>query len=189
MAARINDLPPALTMQLRQLRSREAGAVERVVSLIYPVLQRLARAQLREERTGHVLQPTALVNEAYLRLVAQNEQNWQNRAHFFAAATEVMRRVLIDYARAQRTQKRKGDARPLFQTPVVGEDAVVDAMALDQALHDLEQRSSRQAEVVRLRYFGGLSVPEVAAVLQTTARTVDRDWAAARAFLRLRLTA
>jgi RNA polymerase sigma factor (TIGR02999 family) len=180
----------AVTLLLRQIRSIDSSSLERLVELIYPELRRLARGQLRRERPGHVLQPTALVNEAYLRLVAHDEQNWENRAHFFGAAAQAMRRILVDYARGQNARKRDAAWLPPAEAVAahLGDVAAVDLLALDQALTELEKRSTRQARVVQLRYFGGLSVPETAEALGVTQRTVDRDWATARAWLRLRLT-
>jgi RNA polymerase sigma factor (TIGR02999 family) len=159
------------------------------MELVYPELRKLARGLLRRERSGHVLQPTALVNEAYLRVVAHEHHNWQNRAHFFGAAAQLMRRILVDHARAIHAKKRDSD-RALMELTAVGlvaQTQSIDMMALDDALGDLEQLSPRQARIVELRYFGGLSVPETAEALGINPRTVDRDWAAARAWLRRRL--
>ncbi len=178
-----------ITRLLRVLRSGDRGALDRLLELIYPELRKLAARQLRDERRDHTLQPTAVVNEAYLRLVAHDAQTWQNRSHFFGAAATVMRRVLIDHARASRARKR-GGGQPsvaLDEDVAAADGPSVDVLALDAALTDLEQRSARQARIVELRYFTGLSVPETAEALQVNPRTVDRDWAAARAWLRLRL--
>jgi RNA polymerase sigma-70 factor (ECF subfamily) len=178
-----------VTTLLREVNAGQQDAFARLMAVVYPQLRLLARSHFRHERSGHVLQPTAVVNEAYLRLVAHEDHNWQNRAHFFGAASQLMRRILVDHARAQHAQKRDGGqiAMSLDQDIAAVEDDVVDVIALDEALDALERLSVRQAQVVQLRYFGGLTVPEIAATLRTTARTVDRDWATARAWLRLRL--
>jgi RNA polymerase sigma factor (TIGR02999 family) len=174
-----------ITTLLRQIGT--AGVGERLVELIYPNLRRLAQRQLKRERPGHVLQPTALVHEAYLRLVDHHDHDWKNRMHFFAAAANVMRRILVDHARAQRARKRAAPPMALPEAVTGCEGSITDVIALSEALDALARESPRHARVVELRYFGGLSVHEAAAVLAVTPRTVDRDWAAARAWLRVRL--
>jgi RNA polymerase sigma-70 factor (ECF subfamily) len=178
-----------VTALLQRVNAGGRDAVGHLISLIYPQLRLLARSHFRREPSGHVLQPTALINEAYLRLVAHHDHNWQNRAHFFGAASQLMRRVLVDHARGHHAKKREGGqiAVPLDEAVAATDECVVDVIALDEALDALERLSARQAQVVQLRYFGGLTVPEIAATLGTTTRTVDRDWATARAWLRLRL--
>jgi RNA polymerase sigma-70 factor, ECF subfamily len=177
-----------VTILLRQVNARKPDAVGRLLELIYPELRVLARSHFRRERSGHVLQPTALVNEAYVRLVAHADHDWQNRTHFFGAASQVMRRILVDHARAQRARKRDGGQMTVLGDGIAATDGrVVDVIALDEALDALERLSPRQAQVVQLRYFAGLTVAEIAETLRTTARTVDRDWATARAWLRIRL--
>jgi RNA polymerase sigma factor (TIGR02999 family) len=177
-----------VTLVLNRLRAGDEGTLARLIELIHPELRKLAQRHFRHERPGHVLQPTALVNEAYLRLVGHRQHRWQNRAHFFAAASNLMRRILVEHARARKTLKRT-DVPSMQDDAVHGasERDVEDLLALDAALEALEELSSRQAQIVQLRYFGGLSVPEAAEVLGVTPRTVDRDWAAARAWLRIRL--
>ena len=177
-----------ITVLLRRFKTGDRETLGRLMDLIYPELQTLARRHLRRERPGHVMQPTALVNEAYLRIVGHDHHDWKNRAHFFGAASELMRRILVDHARAQRAQKRDASQMtgPVAQGDEGAPDAV-DVIALHEALDALERLSPRQARIVKLRYFGGMTVPEVAEALDITARTVDRDWAAARAWLRLRL--
>ncbi len=159
------------------------------MELIHAELRRIAGRLFRRERTGHTLQPTALVNEAYVRLVAHDGQTWANRAHFFAAAAEVMRRVLIDHARANRAEKRGGGCATalLDEAHIAVDGPSIDLLALDMALNDLARLSARQARIVELRYFAGLSVPDTAEALGVNPRTVDRDWATARAWLRRRL--
>ncbi len=180
-----------VTRLLRDFRPGDDEATSRLVELVYPELKRLAQAQFQHERPGHDLQPTALVHEAYLRLVSHEHHTWENRAHFYAACATIMRRILIDHARARRAQKREGErtALSLDEALTLSQKQSAELLELDQALSDLEQLSPRQARVVELRYFMGLSVPEVAEALGVNARTVDRDWAAARAWLRTALKA
>jgi RNA polymerase sigma factor (TIGR02999 family) len=180
-----------VTTLLRDLAAGREGTLPRLLEAIYPDLRRLAEHHFRREREASILQPTALVHEAYLRLVAHEEHNWQNRAHFFGAAAHIMRRILVDYARAQKAQKR-GDGSetiPIDDVDVAASDRGLDLIALDAALDALERLSPRQARIVQLRYFGGLTVREVAEALGVTTRTVDREWAIARAWLRVRLGA
>jgi RNA polymerase sigma factor (TIGR02999 family) len=177
-----------ITVLLRRAQWGDESTLKALIELVYPELHSLARAYFRRERPDHVLQPTALVNEAYLRLLSHEHHNWRNRAHFFGAAAQIMRRILVDYARASRAQKRGADRVALsdIADPVaVGLSA--EMLALDEALNDLETISARQARIVELRYFAGLSVSETAEALGVNARTVDRDWAAARTWLRRRL--
>jgi RNA polymerase sigma factor (TIGR02999 family) len=174
---------------LRRLQGGDRTAFPALVELVYPDLRKLARGLLRSERPGHVLQPTALVNEAYVRFVAHEHHNWQNRSHFFGVVAQLMRRILVDHARASLARKRGGDraAVPLETGGLVAETPSVDLIALNQALDELEQLAPRQVRIVELRYFAGLSVPEAAEALSLNPRTVDRDWAAARTWLRRRL--
>lgn len=177
-----------ITVLLRRARSGDESTLKALVELVYPELRALARAYFRRERPGHVLQTTALVNEAYLRLVSHEHHDWRNRAHFFGAAAQIMRRILVDYARAGRAQKRGGDHVALSDiADPVADGRSVELLALDEALSELEKLSARQARIVELRYFAGLSVSETAEALGVNARTVDRDWAAARAWLRRRM--
>jgi len=179
-------LPPdEVTRLLVAWRDGQPGALDRLIPLVYDELRRQARRQLRRERVGHTLQPTALVHEAFLRLAGQSQAQWQNRRQFFAVASRVMRRVLVDQARARAASKR-GDGL----TRVALDDAVatgaspdVDVLALDQALDRLEQLDPRQARVVELRYFGGMSAAEAAEAVGLSLATVNRDWAMARAWL------
>jgi len=177
-----------ITTLLRQIKSGDRDTVGRLMQLIYPELRGVARRHMRRERPGHIMQPTALVHEAYLRMMRHDDHSWANRAHFFGAASILMRRILVEHARGQRARKR--DAAQLTQAPddsPQGGPHILDLIALDDALTALEALSPQQARIVELRYFGGLSVPEVAEALGVTPRTVDRHWAAARAWLRLRL--
>lgn len=187
-ASGVRSRPGTVTQLLGRLQAGDRTTLTPLLELVYPELRRLARGLLRHEAPGHVLQPTALVNEAYLRLVAHEEQNWENRAHFFGAVARLMRRILVDYARTGSAKKRDQSraiapdgGRTTVQAPPI------DIIGLDLALDELDQIAPRQARIVELRYFVGLSVPEIAEALGLNARTVDRDWAAARAWLRRRL--
>jgi RNA polymerase sigma factor (TIGR02999 family) len=153
--------------------------------LVYSELLRAARRYMRGERPDHTLQPTALVHEAYLRLVGQREIAWQNRAHFFGVAAQLMRRILVDHARARQAEKRGGDVGmvPLEEAMVFKEEGGPALLALDQALTRLNQFDPRQGRIVELRFFGGLTEEEIAAVLGVSARTIKRDWNVARAWL------
>lgn len=180
--------PGEITRLLRQFGAGDNAAAARLWQVIYGELKKLAQARLRHEHEGHDLQPTALVHEAYLRLIVHEHQNWENRGHFFAAAANVMRRILIDHARARQAQKRSAPAvLPLDESLAITPQQSADLLDLDEALTELEQISPRQARVVELRYFAGLSVPDVAQALSVHPRSVDRDWATARAWLRARL--
>jgi len=169
----------------------DATALERLTPIVYAELHRLARRNLAGEREGHPLQPSALVNEAFLRLIGGAPVEWASRTHFFAVAARLMRQILIDFARAQDTGKR-GHRSPHVDLSEVhnlptGGTARVDFLDLDAALQDLSHLDSRQAQVVELRYFGGLENAEVAAVLGVSEPTVVRDWRVARAWLFSRL--
>lgn len=158
---------------------------ERLLPLVYAQLRVLARQRMAGERDDHTLQPTALVHEAYLRLVGEREVPWQNRAHFFAAAAEAMRRVLLDHAKARGRVKRGCGAikRPASLCELASYENPDEILALDEAFRRLEGESPEAATVVRLRFYGGLSVDEAAAVLEISPRQVDRQWAFARAWL------
>lgn len=164
-------------------------AREDLVPLVYQELRRRASSYLRRERPDHTLQPTSLVHEAYIRLMAQKRVSWLNRAQFFALAAQLMRRILVDYARERRAAKRPGGIRVTFDE---GLRAVpppdCELLMLDDALRDLARLDPRQAEIVELKYFGGLSEPEVAAVLSVSRATVTREWQSARAWLYRRIT-
>ena len=174
-----------VTQILHEWSGGDAQAPERLMPLVYDELRRLAQAFLHGERSNHTLQPTALVNEAYVRLVDQTRVNWQNRTHFYAIASRMMRRVLIDHARAHATEKRGGSAIHLslenVQVPL--EQRAAGFIALDEALKKLEEMDERKCKVVEMRFFGGLSDEEMAEVLGVTTRTVLRDWKKARLWL------
>lgn len=172
----------------RLLSAWQAGdeeALERLLPLVYDDLRRIADRRLAGERAGHTLQATALVHEAYLRLVDHDRIQWQGRAHFLALAATTMRRILVDHARKQRAAKRGGDAVTLTldEDLAGGREPEVDLVALDQALERLAAEEPRQARVVELRFFGGLTVRETAEVLDVSPATVKLDWSVARAWL------
>lgn len=160
-----------------------------LLPLVYDELRAIARRFMRDERPDHTLQPTAVVHEAYLRLVDESRVGWQGRTHFRAVCAKVMRRVLIDYARARRREKRGGGEKPLLLDTVAVplELGNPDALELHEAIDQLAALDSRQAQVVELRYFGGLSVDEVAETLSISKRTVESEWTHAKAWLRAKL--
>lgn len=166
-------------------------AAERFVPLIYDELRRQARRFLNRERANHTLQTTALVHEAYLRLMEQRNVNWQNRAHFFGLAAQMMRRILVNYAVSRNREKRGGPNEniALDETIVIAaEKSEVDLMALDEALTRLEKLDARQARVVELRYFSGLNIEETAEVMDISTATVKREWSMAKAWLKAELS-
>ena len=175
-----------ITALLHQWRDGDPHALERVIPLVYAELRAIAASQLRQERPGHTLQPTALLNEAYLRLAEHERIQWQDRGHFLAVAAHIMRRLLVDYARARNAQKRGGGdsaVRLSELEEVLAVNPAVDLVDLDAALRELERLDDRQARVVELRYFGGLSIAETARVLDVSITTVKREWQTARAWL------
>lgn len=163
----------------------DQAALDELVPLVHEELRRRAHRYLERERPGHTLQTTALVNEAYLRLVNHSGVRWQDRAHFFAVSARVMRHLLVDYARARGYAKRGGGALrvTLDEAAVVPAEQATELLALDEALKGLAEIYPRRSQVVELRYFGGLNNEEVAAVLKVTTKTVERDWRYARAWL------
>ncbi len=177
--------PVRVTALLQAWGNGDQDALQALVPLVEQELRRLARHYMRGERPGHTLQPTALVNEAYLRLVDIAHVRWQNRAHFLAVAARTMRRVLVDMARAKGYQKRGGRAPlvPLDDVDVAAPAPATDVVALHDALDALGALDARKAQVVELRYFGGLTVDETAAVIGVSPETVMRDWKFAKAWL------
>ena len=173
------------------LRGRPSGAIESLVPLVYAELHQLAERQMRREDPGHTLSPTALVHEAYIRMIDQTRVEWQDRAHFFAIAAQAMRRVLVDHARRHGAARRGGGVRPLDvnEVDVPLEERAEELLALDEALRELGTLDERLARVVELRYFGGLTEVEAAEVLGVTERTIRRDWVKARGWLLLKLGA
>ncbi len=174
-----------VTLLLGELQNGSTGALDRLHSILYPELKRIAARELRRERRGHTLQPTALVNEAYLQLADQHGLSLQNRAHFLALSARVMRRVLVHHARRRHAAKREGGLVQVTLDEAIrsGGALDVDVLALNTALDDLARRDERLARVVELRYFGGMSIPETAEILQIGTATVEREWRAARAWL------
>jgi len=173
-----------VTTLLRAWRAGDAGARDRLIPLVYQELHRRAAAYLRHERRDHTLQPTALVHEAYLRLVDQDRAAWQNRAQFFGVASQIMRRILVNHARRRRMAKRSGRwARVTLDERVAFTMPDVDVLDLDGALSRLEQFDPRKSRIAELRFFAGLSLEETARVLEISVATVERDWQAARAWL------
>jgi RNA polymerase sigma factor (TIGR02999 family) len=177
-----------ITRLLREWRGGDGEALERLIPLVHDELHELAARHLSRERRGHTLQPTALVNEAYLKLAGQPGVDWQSRAHFFAIAATVMRRILVDHARRKRSRKRGAGAATMALDDLAVESPrrevdVFDAYALDRALTRLERLDERQARVVELRYFGGMTVEETAEVVGSSPATIYREWAVARAWL------
>jgi RNA polymerase sigma factor (TIGR02999 family) len=174
-----------VTLLLERLKSGDREAGERLMPLVYAELRRLAAAQMRFETPGHTLQPTALVHEAYLRMVRIREIDWHGRSHFYAVAAQIMRRILVDHARSRGAAKRGGPQAPLplDEALAYAEAKSARLLDLDEALNRLEQLDPRKSKVVELRFFGGLNEDEIGAVLGISARTVKRDWSLARAWL------
>lgn len=194
--AHVGDLPEGgpgsdVTLLLRRWSDGDAAALDALLPSVQAELHRLARSYMRREREGHTLEPTALVHEAYLRLVDQRDVQWASRGHFFAIAAQAMRRVLVDHARGHLAAKRGGGAErvTLSGVPDIGAVADPDVMALHRALERLAALDPRQARVVELRTFGGLSVEETADVVGISPATVKREWATARLWLARALTA
>lgn len=182
---------PNLTQLLVSYSEGDRQALEQLLPQVYDELRKLAQNYMRREDKQHTLQPTALVHEAYFKLIDQRDVKWQNRAHFFGVAAQLMRRILIDHARQRKAAKRGGnEARISFDEGIHWSAAEEgpDLVVLDEALQRLEKLDGRQARVVELRYFGGLNIEETAEVLSTSPATVKRDWVMAKAWLYRELT-
>ena len=187
--------PSDITKLLKAWRAGDETALERMTPLIYNHLRRLGRQYIRKERIDHRADATSLVHEAYLRLVDARTVDWRDRAHFFAVSSTIMRRILVDAARARATAKRGGDLQKVEESPglnldslpAVGTDRADEMCALNDALDALAKREPRRAQVIELRYFGGLSVEETAEALNVSPQTVLRDWKLARAWLAVEL--
>jgi RNA polymerase sigma factor (TIGR02999 family) len=175
-----------ITLLLKQWSSGDQQALDSLITLVYPELRAIAARYITRERPGHTLQPTALVNEAYLRLVRQPEREWHDRAHFFAVAARIVRGVLVDYARARRTSKRSSDRLEVtMPAPVRGRlPAGVDLLDLDAALEALQKIDIEQSRIVELRFFGGLSMEEAARALGISMSTANREWTIAKTWIR-----
>ena len=174
-----------MTALLQAWSDGDRRALERLVPLVHAELRRLARRYLRRERAGHTLQTTALIHEAFIRLVEAKGINWQNRAHFFGISARVMRRVLVDFARERSYQKRGGGSRrvPLDEALLVADEPDQDLVALDDALNALAEIDARKSRAIELRFFGGLSMAEAALILEVSPETVKRDCRLAKAWL------
>jgi RNA polymerase sigma factor (TIGR02999 family) len=181
--------PPAASLEVTDLLTAWGGgdqsALEKLVPLVHAELHRLARRQMTRERRDHTLQTSALVNEAYLRLIDLSRVRWQDRAHFFAMSSRLMRRILVDHARSRSSMKRTvGGERASFEEAlVVSDESSVDLIALDDALQALETFDPRKSQVIEMRFFGGLSIEETAEALHVSPETVKRDWRLAKLWL------
>lgn len=175
----------SVTQLLEQWNNGDREALDKLMPLIYEELRKMAKRYMGRQNPGHTLQTTALIHEAYLRMVKQKEKRFENRAHFFGVAAQAMRHILVDYARTRHTAKRGGGIIPisLEEAALVSPERVGELVALDDALKELERLSKRQGRVVELRYFGGLTVEETAIVLKVSPETVIRDWTMARTWL------
>lgn len=177
--------PEEVSQLLKEWSNGDQAALDRVVPIVYQELRRLAHHYMRRERPGHTLQTTALVNEAYMRLADYKKMRWQSRAHFFAVAAQVMRRILVEQARSKNFAKRGGGAEKisLDETAVVSAGRSAEVIAVDDALTELESWDPRKARIVELRFFGGLSIEETAEVMKISPTTVQREWRSAKAWL------
>ncbi len=176
----------AITQLLVKWRGGDKAALDELMPIVYDELRRLARSFMGRERQNHTLQTSALINEAYLKLVTSDENNWQDRAHFFAVAAQVMRHILIDHARSYLYQKRGGGAQKvdLEEALVLTEERAREIIDLDDALATLAKLDPRRSRIVELRFFGGLDINETSEVMHVSPTTVQREWRAARAWLR-----
>jgi RNA polymerase sigma factor (TIGR02999 family) len=185
------ESPEGVTQLLVDWSNGDQSALDKLMPAVYDELRRLASSYLRRERAGHTLQPTALVNEAYLKLVDQRKARWHNRAQFFGVAAQLMRRILVDHARVRQAQKRGGSDQQqisLSQADRIAEKPDIDLLALHEALNELAELDEQQARIVELRFFGGLTIEETTEVLGISHATVERDWTLARAWLRRELS-
>ena len=182
--------PHEITELLEQWSGGNQAALDKLYPLVYEELRRLARSYMRREPKGHTLQTTALINEAYVRLVDQHQVHWQNRSHFFAISAQIMRRILVDHARRRLHAKRGGGARKisLDEVMIVAKERSEEVLMLDEALANLARVDPRRSQVVELRYFAGLNNTQIASVLKISENTVMRDWNLARAWLHQRLS-
>jgi len=176
-----------VTILLREVSAGATDAPERLLEIVYEDLRRLAGAYMKNERSDHTLQATALVHEAFIRLVDWENVTWQNRAHFFAVAAQVMRKVLIDHARTRGAGKRSGQKIALDEAVSYPDQKEFDILALDEAMQILEKLDERQAKIVELRFFGGLSIEETAYLLGVSETTVRREWTFAKAWFQKEL--
>ncbi len=182
----MNPQPQEVTQLLVAWSNGDRVARDRLMSVVYPELHRLAHHYMKRESPGHTLQTSALVNEAFLRLVDQREVQWRNRAHFFGIAAQMMRRILVDYARNRHYAKRGGGKPPLSldEALIISDERSAEVVDLDETLERLAEIDQRKSQIVELRFFGGLSIEETAEVLAVSPGTVMRDWTLAKAWLR-----
>lgn len=182
----MDSTSPTITQLLVEWSNGDQQALDQLTPLVYDELRQMARTYMRRERADHTLQPTALVHEAYLRLIDQHSVSWKNRAHFFGIASQMMRRILVNHALARATAKRGGEAEKLSLDDATGlaGQREVDLISLDAALKELELLDPKQTSIVELRFFGGLSIKETAEVLRLSPATVKREWGTARLWLR-----
>jgi RNA polymerase sigma-70 factor, ECF subfamily len=180
----------AITQLLEKWSNGDDKALHQLMPLVYDQLHRIAEGYLRRERREHTLQPTALVNELFLKFFDQHSMSWQNRAQFFGVAAQLMRRILVDYARAHVATKRGGDrlAVSLRDVPAFGKQPDTDLLALHDVLNQLQEIDPTQARIVELRFFGGLTIKQTAEVMQISHATIEREWRTAKAFMKLELT-
>ena len=180
----------AVTQLLSELQSGKSGAADQLLPLVYHELRRIAGSYMRRERSNHTLQATALVHEAYLQLVDQTRVDWKNRAHFFGVAAQLMRRILVEHARAHHAQKRGGSANKLSLEEAINyfPQKEMTLVALDDSLKELEKLDPRQSKIVELRFFGGLTTDEVSEVMGISTATIEREWRSARAWLHTQLS-
>ena len=185
----MNNEASTTTAILESAASGNRHATEQLTVAVYDELRRLAAKYLEREAPSHGLRPTALVHEAFLKLIDQKQVDWQGRTHFFAIAAQSMRRVLVDHARRRGRQKRGGDRQRVAfdEQLVIQRDRIEDVLAVDELLEELAELDPRQATIIELRFFGGMTVEEVASALQVSKRTIEREWTMARAWLRQRL--
>ena len=186
---RMENVHGEVSLLLEEMKAGVPDAEARLLGIVYAELRKIAAYHLRRDRPGHTLQPTALVNEAYLRLAGANLRNLTNREHFFAVASRLMRRILVDCARAHYSEKRGGHQQRIELAAIAGSDAgsAEEFLSLDQALSRLATWDERQSRIVEMRFFGGLSEEEIASVLGVSVRTVKREWAIAKAWLQSQL--
>jgi RNA polymerase sigma-70 factor (ECF subfamily) len=181
--------PQKITDLLQAWEQGDQSALEKLIPLVEIELRRLAKTYMRREKPGHILQTTALVNEAYIKLIGQTRTHWQSRSHFYAIAAQCMRRVLTDYAKTRQRLKRGGDAQPIsLSAAILADEQSEELLALDTALPKLAQKDERKSKIVELRYYGGYTVAEIADMLGISEVTVARDWRLARAWLRRELS-
>lgn len=184
-------MPKDITEMLIEYRRGNDSAANDLFKLVSVELRKIATRYLSKERHGHTLQPTALVNEAYIKLANQRQNEWQNRSHFLGIAANIMRRILVDHARGKHAEKRGGEASALTlndHDAISSQDNIVDILALEQAMEELCALDERQAKVVEYKFYGGMNVEEIAEILSISTPTVKRDWAFAKAWLFQRLT-